>query len=91
MNSPHTLNLKLEFKLNLKRERKENKKKKIKTLIGLASSISAHLALAQTPPLTVTLPCGPPSAGRLPHAKFAPWAGLTAVRIARALLPYPPR
>jgi hypothetical protein len=49
MNSPHTLNLKLEFKLNLKRERKENKKKKIKTLIGLASSISAHLALAQTP------------------------------------------
>ena len=49
MNSPHILNLKLEFKLNLKRERKENKKKKIKTLIGLASSISAHLALAQTP------------------------------------------
>jgi hypothetical protein len=28
MNSPHTLNLKLEFKLNLKRERKENIKEK---------------------------------------------------------------
>jgi hypothetical protein len=35
MNSPHTLNLKLEFKLNLKKERKENKEKRIKTLLGL--------------------------------------------------------
>jgi hypothetical protein len=48
--------LKIGIQIAFERERRENKKKKIKTLIGLASSISAHLPSPPPPRATSPTP-----------------------------------